>query len=208
MAKEKPWHDEETLRTEYIEKGKSRREIAEQWGCSADTIRYWKEKFGIESRDIGGVEKDSPWRDKETLEELYVEKGLSFNEVADELGCAAYTIQRWMDKNDIDSRQAPQDPTHPPYHGFKESPNGGIGQVYEVVSTDIAGEKHSAFVHRLIAVAHGILEPEDFASENIHIHHKSGHGLDNRPENLERLTESEHASEHMPWEDSPIIAKQ
>jgi len=208
MAKDKPWHDEQTLRTEYIENKKSRRELAEQWGCSADTIRYWQEKYGIESRDVGGVEKDAAYRDKETLEELYVEKGMSFTEVAEELGCAVATVQRWMDKHGIQSRKAPQDPTHPPYHGFRNPPDSSIGEEYEIVSTHIDGVNQSVPVHRLIAVGHGKLDPSEFWDSEIHIHHKSGHGLDNRPENLERLDRSEHTKLHSPWEDSSIIGKQ
>lgn len=44
---------ESDLREQYVEEGKSQEELAEEWGCSAKTIRNWLNKNGIESRRQG-----------------------------------------------------------------------------------------------------------------------------------------------------------
>lgn len=41
--------------------------------------------------DDGGA----PWRDRETLERLYVDEGLSNREIAAELECSPQTIRKW-----------------------------------------------------------------------------------------------------------------
>ena len=45
------WMDEETLRTEYVEKGRSSYDLADEWGCDSKTVRNWLERFGIERRE-------------------------------------------------------------------------------------------------------------------------------------------------------------
>ena len=200
MARGGPWTDEDTLREEYVEKGKTRAELAEQWDCAEGTIQYWQEKHGIERRDVGGADKDAPYRDKDILQRLYYEEGKSLQDMADQFGCSVFAIQRWMDKHGLERRMAPNYNDYPPYHGFRESPDGGIGQVYEIVSTRIDGDNYAVPVHRLIAVAHGILEPFEMWEQSIDIHHDSGHGLDNRPSNLQRMSKGEHIMEHKPWE--------
>ncbi|UBF20133.1 HNH endonuclease [Halorubrum virus HRTV-26] len=47
MSRERPWHDEETLRKAYS-RYRSCRKVADELGCGKETIRYWMEKFGIE----------------------------------------------------------------------------------------------------------------------------------------------------------------
>jgi transposase-like protein len=53
---------------------------------------------------------DSPWRDKDTLYELYVERGLTTAEIGEKLGCTDVTISDWLDRHDIDARD-PDPPT-------------------------------------------------------------------------------------------------
>lgn len=42
-----PWWSEELLRREYVDRGRSKAEIARRWGCSTDTIDRWLEKHEI-----------------------------------------------------------------------------------------------------------------------------------------------------------------
>lgn len=136
------------------------------------------------------------YQKESVLRELYHDKGMSFTEVAEELDCAPYQIQTWMDKHGIESRQAPQDPTVPPYHGFEMRGDESIPFEYEVVQTTIDGKVRTISIHRLIAVAYDELDPEDMWNYDIHVHHKSGHGLDNRPDKLEAVTRKEHKQRH------------
>jgi len=48
----KPYQDEETLREEYVEKGKSTIELADKWDCDSTTISNWLDEFGIETRSV------------------------------------------------------------------------------------------------------------------------------------------------------------
>lgn len=45
----------------------------------------------------------TPWRDEQRLRELYVEKDLTQQEIADQMGCDKKTISNWLDKYDIDT---------------------------------------------------------------------------------------------------------
>jgi len=47
---------------------------------------------------------EMPWRDENTLIELYHGEQMNTQEIADELGCAATTIRKWMDRNNIEAR--------------------------------------------------------------------------------------------------------
>jgi hypothetical protein len=52
-------------------------------------------------------DKDTPYRDKKVLRELYVGRGMSTYEVADELDTSRATVSRWLDKHEIDTRGPP-----------------------------------------------------------------------------------------------------
>lgn len=49
-------------------------------------------------------DKSTPWRDKGKLEELYVDKKMNQNEIANKYDVAASTIGRWLRKFDIPVR--------------------------------------------------------------------------------------------------------
>ncbi|MFD1599357.1 homing endonuclease associated repeat-containing protein [Halobellus rarus] len=53
---------------------------------------------------------DSPWRDRETLYKLYIEKELSAAAIGEKLGCTNVTILDWLDCHDIEKRD-PDPPT-------------------------------------------------------------------------------------------------
>lgn len=46
---------------------------------------------------------EKPWRDAETLRELYIKRDMTFDEVADELGCSSSTVQIWAKRHGIES---------------------------------------------------------------------------------------------------------
>lgn len=47
---DKPWRNEEKLREEYKEKGKSSVELSKEWGCCKKTVLNWLDRYGIETR--------------------------------------------------------------------------------------------------------------------------------------------------------------
>lgn len=47
---------------------------------------------------------EAPWRDRETVYDLYINQKLSTSKIADRLGCEDATIQKWLRRHDIDGR--------------------------------------------------------------------------------------------------------
>ena len=52
---------------------------------------------------MGDIESEHPWRDKEKLEELYVEEELSGVEIAEKFECGKSAIYRWLNKFEIET---------------------------------------------------------------------------------------------------------
>lgn len=125
-----------------------------------------------------------PWRDKETLERLYVEQGMSSREVADELGCGMDAILEWLEDHGIESR--PQ--------GRHQTPNVSI-TLREGYETSMIREPDGVVTvkhHRMLAIAEYGLD----AVAGKDVHHKNHIPWDNRPENLELVDHSEHMRYH------------
>lgn len=47
-----------------------------------------------------------PWTEKDTLEELYVNRGLEQSAIADKLGCSPATISRWLGDFEIETKNS------------------------------------------------------------------------------------------------------
>lgn len=104
----RPWEHETTLRFLREERELSQREIAERLGCTQGTISHRCEEFDIDSTRFI---KDQPWHDEGTLRELYVERELSVEDVATELGCDYQTVEKWVHHHGIETR--PRNPATP-----------------------------------------------------------------------------------------------
>ncbi len=65
------------------------------------------EKHDIERRDNGGQPSDTRYKDAEWLEEQYHDNGLTQYKIADKCGVDQVTVNYWMKKRGIESR----DPT-------------------------------------------------------------------------------------------------
>jgi len=52
------------------------------------------------------ADADTPWRDEETLRELYFEEGMTQQEIADELDCGGPTVSQWFQRHDIETRSS------------------------------------------------------------------------------------------------------
>lgn len=91
-----PWREEELLRQKYCVEDLSSRELAELWDCDKKTILNWLDKFDIPTQN--SHMEDKPWQDKETLERLYIDEGLSCAEIGDKLGCSGHTADKWCKK--------------------------------------------------------------------------------------------------------------
>jgi DNA-binding transcriptional MerR regulator len=228
-----PWKDEEQLRQKYYEEDLTVKELADLWGTTYDTIRYYKDKFEIPNKtvssrfdageidrlywqkdmslnDVGDYydacgthilrfmkenniprrtpdhEKGVKWKNQDTLQNLYWGKGMTLEEIGDELGCSASTVGRWMKRFGIEREDTPE--KKPPSYRTKK--NG-----YETVRSKHNQRGYSVGIHQLIAIANGT-DPRKLFIDGYNVHHKNGIRWDNRPSNLEVMSKSEHHKHH------------
>lgn len=130
---------------------------------------------------------ETPWRDESLLHKLYWEQHQSTNEIADELGCHQRTVWKWMDRFDIPRRSAYEATTNRRLHPAVFTDRG-----YVICASNHRGTTDSVGIHRLVMVA----EQGFDAVAGKHVHHRNGIRFDNRPENLELFSRSEHAQHH------------
>lgn len=174
------------LETLYWDEQKSLGDIGEHYDCSGVRVLKKMKTLGVERRE-GDDKPDHPWQDKETLEAMVDQHGNNATKLADEMGASRSTVSKWLREFGI--KTIPHPTEQPP--SYRTHISG-----HEVVRTKIDQQQHTAFVHRLVAVADGKLTPEEFINSEKNVHHKNGVPWDNRPENLEVMTKSEHHKHH------------
>jgi len=168
------------LIVEYHGNELSIREVADKLGCSQGTINHWMDKFCIDRRQVRG-QTGEEWKNPDVLKELYHDKGLSLEQIAMEYDVPRSNILYWMDKHGIDRRNRMDAITSPEPSVFTSR------RGYEYA----ADGENMVQVHKLVAIATGE-SPNDVFSTNNHIHHQNNIPWDNRANNIELLTASEH----------------
>ncbi|WP_323192434.1 helix-turn-helix domain-containing protein [Halostella sp. PRR32] len=186
---DKPWTDREVLVKLYAEQGLTIYEIGDKLGCSGRAVADWLENHGIDRREA--AERPGDHADEETLRELYLEEEMSMESIADQFGCSSSTIGYWLAEFDIPTRDRHEKmverlyripPTFFTDHNGYERWQGGTSEGHYTVQA-----------HRLLAVVeYGLSE-----IEGKDIHHKNQIPWDNRPENIEPVTRSEHINKHI-----------
>lgn len=107
-AKTEPYQDPEWLHCQHYEENKSLREIAGQQGKNLATIQYWFHKYDIpikgDTHPGHKHRENALYRDEGILRELYEVRGMSDEQVADELGANRRNVQYWRSKYGIEAR--------------------------------------------------------------------------------------------------------
>lgn len=177
------YKDEDWLRDHYVNKDLTAEETSEKAGCSMSTILNWLKKFEMGTRDVGGGDPNAVHKDPNWLYEMYHERNLDTHEIAELANSDPATIRHHMDNHGIERiSNGPKvsEPHLKSYHG------------YEVLRHSYQGENHRVYHHRLLAVAkHGFNAVIDSD-----VHHRNHIKWDNRPENIELLSKSDHGGLH------------
>jgi len=142
-------------------------------------------------------ESDEKWKSEKWLRKQHHEEERSLSDIADEVGKSSQAIANVMEMFGIDRRgriEASRLKKREEKVTYYTSNKG-----YEVWKDKSAGNK-SFSVHRLAAIA----EYGKEAVSGNHVHHKNGIPWDNRIENLEVMTNSEHQKRHYENGDSGI----
>jgi transposase-like protein len=195
---DKPYKDADRLRELYHGENLSSREVAERMDCDKKTILRWLENHGIVKNPQGKTVDDKRLYDYEWLENQYVTRQRSTRDIANELGCGKKAVIRHLERAGVDRRDTSEatslgmDNGH---CGFHTSKNG-----YEMATTRGDERAWQVGIHRLIAIANGADPYELFTRAKHtgkHVHHDNAIPWDNRPENIEVLSQSDHQKEHM-----------
>ena len=171
IEKDMPWKDEDRLRS-LRRQGMSESDIADELDCSQGTVHNWLQEFGI---DTSRILTERPWHDEETLYHLYVESGLTMEEVASKLDCSRQTIEEWIHHHDIETRSYnPETPAELRNESTLESMYLADGMsTYTIAERlDCAPSAVHDWLHR-----HGI-ETRSVGSQPGELHHRWEGGVD------------------------------
>lgn len=183
---------ESQLREWYLEQRRSTEDIAEKLGTSQTSVIRLMNQAGIDRRSGPEASKEyleeirsREYADPEVLRELHHEEGLTLTAIADKFGLTNTGVAYWFKKHNIEVNT---DKYEIPEWTMCVDESGGGHEGYPVwkgCDGDVVA------VHRLAVIADGA-DPHKVFSGDYSVDHLNRHPCDNRPENLELLSFSEH----------------
>ena len=133
---------------------------------------------------------DAKYKEKSVLQSLYHDDKLSSVEIAKKYDVDPATIRYWMDKYGIERRSYTRARE---LVGLTELPSyTTTSNGYSAWQTQYKKNNHQVLEHRLLAVAKYGFD----AVKGMQVHHKNCCKWDNRFENIELLSPSEHQYKH------------
>lgn len=186
----KKYHNEAWLQEKYHGERKTMQEIGDLCGVTKTTIGEWMDRHGIKKRDRREAQlPEGKHTNREWLAEQYHGKKRTLSDMADECDVNPVTIMNWMDRYDIPRRDDTYHKRVSPAYFLTDH------EGYERISSKANGQARYAKVHQLVAIANGA-NPHKLFGEDYHVHHRNEVPWDNRPKNLEVLSNSEHKRLH------------
>lgn len=157
-------------------------------GTNCNRVAIDKKRTLTDSAEADPQPQPEGWKDETLLRELYWDRGFTLAEVADYFDVSVRTIQYWMGKFDIERRDRNYASRCRPA-SYTMNVDGYME--WETNNSDRNSTDH-VYVHRLLAVAEYGFD----AVRGKAVHHLNGISWDNRPENIEALSHSDHARRH------------
>ena len=199
----KQYHNEAWLREEYVVKGRTTTDIAEECGVTATTISDWLHRHDIGTRSQREAQQpDREYTNRKWLHKQYVQEGRAMADIAEECDVSAAVILKWLRRFGIKTRDSTKHIRQQPIKVIPE--RGVVGElpgpylkVQSSVTVDGEREHSYCYVHQLLAIAEGADPYKVFSNGEWQVHHKNRIKWDNRPENIEFTTREKHRSEHV-----------
>jgi len=192
----KKYHDPEWLREKYHGEIMTLKEIADECGVSRTTISDWLDRHSIDKRtqkETQRLRNAGKHSDREWLAEQYHGKGRTLEDIANECDVDAVTIMNWMERHGIPRRG---------YSDHLREEKVTLSQIKGYESAQVrappgADNKTDVVkIHQLVAIAEGADPEKIFSNGAYQCHHKNKIPWDNRPENIEVLSQEEHDKLH------------
>jgi hypothetical protein len=127
-----------------------------------------------------------PYSDPKVLAYSYWIEGLSQPEIGQRYGVTGRAISYQMDQNGVPTEAHPNHFQATLTYAL-ESAEGGT---YDWVWSYCDGERYDAYAHHLVACVEN--DPHEVFRGGTEVHHETGHPLDNRPDALSVVEETEH----------------
>jgi transposase-like protein len=111
-----PLKDPEWLHQRYVEQEQSAHDIADELGVSANVVRDWADKHGIQIRSLSEANAEGnvgPLRDSEWLQKQYCEQNQSIGKIGEKLGVSPQTVYNWIGRHEIELRPSRGSLIHP-----------------------------------------------------------------------------------------------
>lgn len=179
----------------YIHQDMDQQEVAEELGCSVDTIRNRRREYGIETKNVDAENgrkryENNGQRDKNTLKKLYLKEKKSGSEIAEELDCGETTVYRWLRKFGIE-RRTPKEAKTIQRTNYRVNQKG---YTLHVSANSGCEKKDIVFTHQLLSCMDN--DPFDVFDSSTVVHHENEIPFDNRRENLSVMDRGEHQKLH------------
>jgi len=187
----KRYHDKDWLHEKYHDEQMTMEEISDECSVTTTTISDWMDRHDVVKRGQSEAQLvDGQHTDREWLIEQYHTNERTLADMADECSVTPATVLKWMERYDIPRRDMTTHKRKEPAT-YRTVPRG-----YVQLKSKCDGETDQCWAHQLVAIADGADPHRVFSNGEYQCHHRNGVKWDNRPENIQLLSQAEHDELH------------